>query len=196
MSAKPPPPAPNPGPEASAGSPPGLLSLFLGYLSIGMLGFGGVNAWSRRVIVEDRRWLTEREYAEILGLGQVLPGPNVGNAAIMVGRRFGGLAGAVVASLGLYAAPLAILLLLAGIWDRFGGLPEVQRVMAGVAAAASGMALGNALRMGERLRLPPPMLALAVLAVPAAFWLRLPLPLIVAGLGIPGVWLAWRGARA
>ncbi|MFT8246706.1 chromate transporter [Roseomonas sp. BN140053] len=172
------------------------MSLFLGYLSIGMLGFGGVNAWSRRVIVEDRRWLTEREYAEILGLGQVLPGPNVGNAAIMVGRRFGGLAGALTATLGLYAAPLAILLLLAGIWDRFGGLPEVQRVMAGVAAAASGMALGNALRMGERLRLPPPMLALAVLAVPAAFWLRLPLPLIVAGLGIPGVWLAWRGARA
>ena len=48
--------------------------LFLSYVKIGLLGFGGVAAWARHVIVEDRRWLTEREYAEILGLGQVLPG--------------------------------------------------------------------------------------------------------------------------
>ena len=63
--------------------------LFTGYLRIGLLGFGGVAAWARRVIDEERRWLTEREYAEVLGLGQVLPGPNVGNAAVMIGRRFG-----------------------------------------------------------------------------------------------------------
>ena len=71
---------------------PGRLELFLGYLKIGLLGFGGVAAWARHVIVEERRWLTEREYAEVLGLGQVLPGPNVGNAAVMIGRRFHGLA--------------------------------------------------------------------------------------------------------
>ena len=57
-------------------------ALFTGYLKIGLFGFGEVAAWARRVIVEERRWMTERDYAEVLGLGQVLPGPNVGNAAV------------------------------------------------------------------------------------------------------------------
>ncbi|UFN47329.1 chromate transporter [Roseomonas sp. OT10] len=176
-----------------AAAPPGSRELFLGYLRIGLFGFGGVNAWSRHVIVEERHWLSEREYAELLGLGQVLPGPNVGNAAIMLGRRFGGLRGAVATTAGLYAMPLAILVILAGLWERFGSLPPVQGVMAGVAAAAAGMTLGNALRMGERLRLPLPMVGLALLTVLAAAWFRVPLPLIVLGLGLPGIWLAWRG---
>src|SRR5688572_21162389 len=83
-------------PEASQTVTPSRSDLFTGYLKIGLFGFGGVAAWARRVIVEERRWMSERDYAEILGLGQVLPGPNVGNAAVMIGRRFHGLAGALL----------------------------------------------------------------------------------------------------
>ena len=43
-------------------------------LVIGLIGFGGVNAWARRVIVEEKHWLTEQEYAEVLGLGGVVAG--------------------------------------------------------------------------------------------------------------------------
>ena len=45
--------------------------------------FGGVGPWARRIIVEEERWLDDREYAELLGLCQVLPGPNVGNVSVM-----------------------------------------------------------------------------------------------------------------
>jgi chromate transporter len=48
--------------------------LFLGFLKIGLLGFGGVAPWARHVIIEERRWLTDKEFAEILGVGQILPG--------------------------------------------------------------------------------------------------------------------------
>ena len=72
---------------------PSRADLFLTYGKIGLIGFGGINAWARRVLVEEKRWLTEQEYAETLGLGQVLPGPNALNAAIMVGDRFHGAVG-------------------------------------------------------------------------------------------------------
>jgi chromate transporter len=49
--------------------------LFLGFLKIGLLGFGGIAPWARHVIIEERRWLTEKEFAAILGVGQICPVP-------------------------------------------------------------------------------------------------------------------------
>lgn len=161
---------------------PSRLDLFLGYLKIGLFGFGGVAAWARRVIVEERRWLTEREYAEVLGLGQVLPGPNVGNAAVMIGRRFHGLPGALLATAGIYCAPLCILVLLCLFYDRYGQLPAVAPVMAGIAAAAAGMVIGTAIKMVGKLRLAPEAVVVLLLATFAAAWLRISLPLIVLAL--------------
>ena len=153
--------------------------LFLGYLKIGLFGFGGVAAWARRVIVEERRWLTEREYAEVLGLGQVLPGPNVGNAAVMIGRRFHGLPGALLATAGIYCAPLLILIALSLLYDRFGQRPEVAPAMAGIAAAAAGMVIGTAAKMVGKLKLAPEAIVLLLLATAAAAWGRVSLPLVV-----------------
>ena len=45
--------------------------LFFGFLKIGLLGFGGIAPWARHVIVEERRWVTEKEFAAILGIGQM-----------------------------------------------------------------------------------------------------------------------------
>jgi chromate transporter len=158
---------------------PSHAGLFLAYLKIGLLGFGGVAAWARYVIVEEKRWLTEREYAEYLGLGQILPGPNVGNAAVMIGRRFHGLAGALLATAGIYFAPLIILVMLCLFYDRYGQLPAVAPIMAGIAAGAAGMVIGTALKMVGKLKLHAEALAVLMLATVAAAWFRLPLPLIV-----------------
>lgn len=167
--------------------------LFLGYLKIGLLGFGGVAAWARRVIVEERRWLTEREYAEVLGMGQILPGPNVGNAAVMIGRRFHGLSGALVATSGIYFAPLCILIALSLLYENFGQEPGVASAMQGIAAGAAGMVVGTALKMAERLKLTVEALAVLALAVAAAAWLRLSLPLVVLVLAPASIALSlWR----
>ncbi|MCU0888520.1 MAG: chromate transporter [Rubritepida sp.] len=173
---------------------PSLAELFLGYARIGLFGFGGVAAWSRRVIVEERRWLSERDYAEVLGLGQILPGPNVGNAAVMIGRRFHGLPGALATTSGIYAGPLVILVLLALFYDAYGSAPEVAPVMKGIAAAAAGMVIGTALKMGQNLRPPPELLAVGLAAVLGAAVLRLPLPLIVVVLAPIGIGLSLRRA--
>ena len=191
-------PAPPPESTALPDAPPPTVvptrpELFLGYLKIGLFGFGGVAAWARRVIVEERRWLTERDYAEVLGLGQVLPGPNVGNAAVMIGRRFHGLAGALLATAGIYCAPLIILIVLCLLYDRYGQLPAVAPAMAGIAAAAAGMVIGTAAKMVQKLKLAPEAIALLLLAAFCAAWLRLPLPLIVLALAPVSIFASlWR----
>lgn len=175
---------------------PGRLELFLGFAKIGALGFGGVGPWARHVIVEERKWLTEREYAEVLGMGQILPGPNVGNASVMIGRGFHGLMGAVLATSGLYIGPLLILIVLSLLYDAYGDLPKVAPFMEGVAAAAAGMVIGMALKMGFNLKAPAQLVGVGVLAMAAAAWLRLPLPLIVLLLAPLGIWISLRLAKA
>ncbi len=185
-------------PDATPPPPPTITpdraALFLGYFKIGMFGFGGVAAWARRVIVEERRWMTEREYAEVLGLGQVLPGPNVGNAAVMIGRRFHGLPGALLATAGLYFAPFVILVGLCLFYDRYGQLPAVAPIMAGIAAGAAGMVIGTALKMIGKLKMHWDALLVLMLAALAAALLRVPLPVIVLVLAPVSIALSLRRA--
>lgn len=175
--------------------PPTLSQLFLTYLKIGLIGFGGVNAWARRVIVEEKRWLTDQDYAETLGLGQALPGPNALNVAIALGERWHGGIGAFAAPLGLFGGPLAVLIGLAVLHDRYGEIAIVKAVLAGVAAAAAGMIIGTALKMTGKLRPSPPVLAVGLAALLGAAWLRLPLPWIVLGLAPFGIAAAAWGRR-
>jgi len=175
---------------------PTLLELFLAYGRIGLIGFGGINAWARRVLVEEKRWLTDQEYAETLGLGQVLPGPNALNAAIMIGDRFHGTAGAIAAPVAMFGGPLILLAGLAMFYDAYAEHPTVRAVLAGVAAAAAGMVLGTAAKMTEKLKPPPPLLAVGLVALVAAGILRVPLPYTVLGLAPFGIWAAARVMRA
>jgi len=175
---------------------PGLLDLFLTYGRIGLIGFGGINAWARRVLVEEKRWLSDQDYAETLGLGQVLPGPNALNAAIMIGDRFHGTAGAIAAPVAMFGGPLILLAGLAMFYDAYGEVPVVKAVLAGVAAAAAGMVLGTAAKMTQKLKPPPMLLAVGLCALLAAGVLRVPLPYVVLGLAPFGIAAAWWALRA
>jgi chromate transporter len=139
---------------------PTRLAMFLTFVQIGVCGFGGVGPWARKIIVEDRGWLDDREYAELLGLCQVLPGPNVGNVSTMIGDRFYGPLGSVLAVTGLMSGPVVILLALGLFYNHLGDVPAVDGAIGGVAAAAAGLFLGTALKMVERLRLSWPGLAI------------------------------------
>src|SRR5437868_7600462 len=99
--------------------PRNLSELFLGFLSIGARSFGGVMPWAHRVMVEERRWMSAKDFTETIGLCQFLPGPNVGNASIVLGKRWFGLRGSIVAFLGLFALPFAWVLALATLYGQF-----------------------------------------------------------------------------
>lgn len=159
---------------------PSLLALFLGFFSVGMCAFGGVLPWGRRMIVEQRRWLTPSEFSELLGVCQFIPGPNMVNVAVALGARWHGVAGAAAAFVGLWAAPFTVVLCLATIYDRFGSLPVVQNAFSGLAAAASALILATALKIAAPLRQWPIGIAIAALVVCAVAILRWPLPAVLA----------------
>jgi chromate transporter len=129
--------------------------LFLGFLKIGLLGFGGIAPWARHVIIEERRWLTEKEFAAILGIGQILPGPNTMNASVMIGDRFQGVGGALACLLGQMAMPLVIITSLAVVYQRYAAVPEVKAALIGAAAGAAGLVLGTALKMAQKIKPAP-----------------------------------------
>lgn len=176
-------------PDQQTQAPPAvtLAALFFGFSKIGISGFGGVLPFARHYLVETSRWMSAEEFNQQLGLCQFLPGPNVVNLAVVVGRRYGGLAGALVAPLGLLAAPVAVVLLLALLYDRFGALPEVQRMLRGVAAAGSGLLFAMAFRMALAVKRKPYFLSFTVLVFVAIALLRWPLPAVMlAGIALSG----------
>lgn len=171
---------------------PTKLQLYVGFFKIGVCAFGGVGPWARRVIVEEEGWLTEREYAELLGLGQILPGPNVGNVSVFIGDRFHGLIGSVLALTGLMSGPLMTLLAMSALYDWLGAVPAIDGAIGGVAAAAAGLFLGTALKMAERLNLSLPALAVLASAFVAIGLLRWPLTYVMLALAPVSIALAWR----
>ena len=134
---------------------PGLGALFMGFFTIGVCGFGGVLPWARRMIVEQRRWMTPVEFSDLLGLCQFLPGGNIINLSVAVGARFAGAAGSVAAFTGLMAAPMAIVIALGMVYARTSDLPIVRHGMAGLAATASALVLATALKIAAPLRVRP-----------------------------------------
>lgn len=169
--------------------------LFLTFAKIGLCGFGGVGPWARRIIVEERGWVDEREYAEILGLCQILPGPNVGNVSVCIGDRFHGPLGSALALMGLLSCPLLILVGLGALYDQVGQLPYIHAAIGGVASAAAGLFIGTALRMANRLRLNGIPLVILVCAFVSSGLLHWSLLAVIAVLAPVSIVWAWR-ARA
>src|SRR5580693_4579885 len=75
---------------------PTLGELFIAFATISLSGFGGVLAWSRRMMVEERKWLTSEQFNETYALCAFLPGGNILNFSVVFGARFGGVRGALV----------------------------------------------------------------------------------------------------
>lgn len=163
------------------------MELFLGFMKIGVLGFGGVAPWARHIIVEERAWLNEREFAAVLGIAQILPGPNTMNAAVIIGNQFQGAAGAVLCVLGQLLLPLVIVTSLGVVYQHFAAIPEVNAALIGAAAGAAGLVMGTAIKMAQKIRLTP----LALLVSAAAFcgvellqWPLVPVVVIAVPLGV------------
>ena len=170
----------------------GPLELFLAFAQLAMSGFGGVLPWAHRSLVERRRWLTEREFIDTLALGQLLPGPNIGNMAVMIGYRFAGHLGAVAAYAGLMGGPFLLMIAVGLLYQQYGALPPVQQALSGMSAVAAGLILATGFKMAASLKRrwrPWLFIALALAGVGALRW---PLLAVVGALAPFAVAAAWR----
>jgi chromate transporter len=180
---------------SEARPPPTLAGLFLAFFLVGLYGFGGVLPWARRMIVEQRRWMSPAEFTDMLGLCQFLPGGNIMNLTIALGSRFHGVMGSIFAFLGLMTAPVAIVIGLGVVYDQYAGLPTVRHGFAALAAAAAALVLANALKIAAPLRGRPLAAAVAVITFIAVALLRLPMQLALPILALFSTSLLWRFGR-
>lgn len=163
--------------------------LLLTFASIAMQGFGGVLTIIQRELVDKRRWLTQKEFTEDWAVSQILPGGNVVNLCIILGNRYFGWRGSVVALAGLLVPPLFLVLLLATAYNQFVHLPEVAGAVRGMGAAAAGLIAAASIKMLSGLKKNEMGRAacavLIVLTFVAVALLRWPLVYVVLGLGLP-----------
>jgi chromate transporter len=173
--------------------PPTPKDIFNTFFSITFRGFGGVLPWARKALVEEKRWLSEEEFADTLSLCQVLPGPNIVNLSVVVGGRLRGPRGAVAAFLGLTGAPVLIVMALGALYERFGQWPALHHALNGILAAAAGLILAAAAKMAlARFRVRPLSLGVAAAAFLGAGVAALPLHWVLAGLAPISLLLSWR----
>src|SRR5579871_829369 len=92
-------------PEIPGGAGPRIsaAALFKGFFQAGIFGFGGVLPIARRVLVDQRQWLTEAGFNDLFSLCQFMPGANIVNLTFAFGFRNGGLVGVAAALSGLFA---------------------------------------------------------------------------------------------
>ena len=183
-------------PDAELRRPASLGALWWVFNRLALQGFGGVLPVAHRELIERERWVSPQQFVELLTLGQVLPGPNIINMAIILGDRFFGWRGALVAVLGLLALPLGIVLGLAMADQQFAANALVAGALRGMGAVAAGLVIATAVKLARTLKGNPmglgPCAMLSAATAVLVGGLRWPMVGVVLGLGGLGMALAWR----
>ena len=146
---------------------PTLGGLFLSFLKIGTVGFGGglaVIAQIRTLAVQQRRWLTEQEFASGFALAQTLPGTAAGNVATYVGLRIRGWRGATVSIAGFILPSMLMMIVLAILYRHLRYLPDTDFLFHGLNAAVVALIIVTAWRVGRNTLVKPWQWLLAVFA--------------------------------
>jgi chromate transporter len=172
---------------------PSIGELFIAFAIISLSGFGGVLAWSRRMMVEERKWLTSEQFNETYALCSFLPGGNILNFSVIFGARFRGVWGSLAAFAGLMGPPALLILVIGAIYAHYGDLPVLRHMLTGVASAAAGLMMATVAKMARPLfrdrAVIGPLIAVATfIAIGVVHW---PLPLVLAVIVPVSIGLAW-----
>ncbi|MSP44495.1 MAG: chromate transporter [Xanthobacteraceae bacterium] len=186
-----------PEPETAAprlpGPPiPSHADLFLAFFKITLSGFGGTLPWTRRMFVEEKRWLTAEEFNDVYALCQFLPGPNIVNLTAVFGSRMRGATGAMAAWAGFLIVPFCVMLAAAMLYERYGDVEAVRRVLSGIAPAAAGLIVATVAKMAAPMfrSFGPAPIVLLVTAF-AIGLMRWPLLLVLIVIAPVSIALAW-----
>ena len=167
-----------------AGEVVSLGALFAAFLKVSLFGVGGGGGlvWARRIGVEQRQWITEGEFADIVSLCQFMPGPNIIGIAVCTGARLRGARGTLAAVAGFLLIPWVVGFTLGVALLQHAHLPVLRNILGGLSAAAAGLLIATGIRMvmphrGRAAALIFAGLAFGLLAVG-----KLPLLLVLFGL--------------
>ncbi|WP_442756195.1 chromate efflux transporter [Methylocystis sp. JAN1] len=181
--------------EAGARTRVSLAELTRVFGRIALLSFGGPAgqmALMHRVLVDEKKWISERRFLHALNFCMLLPGPEAQQLATYVGWLMHGVAGGLVAG-GLFILPgAAAIMALSVVYATHGATPAIDGVFFGLKAAVLALVVSAILRLGVRALRTPAQRAIAAAAFLALFLLDAPFPLVVASAALVGL----IGARA
>jgi chromate transporter len=174
---------------------PGARELALVFLRISLLGFGGPNAHLALMldeVVEKRRWIGREHFLHLVGVTNLLPGPNSSEVAIHVGYTQLGWRGALVTGLSFLAPTFALVVLLSVLYFRYGAIPAAEPVFWGLKPAIVAIVLGAGWKLGRTAVTDAKLLGLAVVGVATPVLLD---RWEVAAMAVGGAvaWLLYRG---
>jgi len=175
-----------------AASVGGLWKLFAYFAAAGLFVFGSglaIVPFLHGGVVEQFRWLTERQFLDAVAVSMITPGPVVITVAF-IGYLVAGPLGATVAAIGVFAPVYFVTVLAAPHFRRFAESPRIKAFVDGVTAAATGAIAGAVLVLGRRalVDLPTVLICAATLAVIVKMK-RVPEPALIAASGVVGLLL-------
>jgi chromate transporter len=162
---------------------------FVTWARIALLSFGGPAgqiAVMHRILVDEKRWISERRFLHALNYCMLLPGPEAHQLAVYIGWLMHRVRGGIVSGTLFVLPGLIALGVLSWIYAAYGQVGLVAAAFFGLKAAVLAIVLEAVLRIGRRALKTPVMVAVAALAFVAIFFLQLPFPLIVLGAGLLG----------
>lgn len=179
--------------EAPLSPPPSFAELVKTAFKIGCLSFGGAAgqiAMLHKMLVEEKRWIGERDFLNGLNFCTLLPGPEAQQLATYIGWRLHGVAGGLALG-GLFVLPGAVLILLLAQGYVLGAkIPIIAGLLLGIKAAVIAIVLEALHRMSRRALKGPAFRLIALVAFIAMAFTRLPFPLIVGLAALAGMALA------
>jgi len=184
---------------------PTLGGLFLSFLKIGLVGFGGgvaVLAQIRTLTVWQRRWITDSDFVEAMALAQSLPGTSAGNSVTYIGLRLRGWRGASVSMAGFILPSMLMMIGLAIVYKHIHTFSRTEQFFHGLNGAVVALILVTAWRMGKSILSRRWQWILAVLAFLAVAILKATVLEVVFAAGLIGIYIdsfserQWRRLRS
>lgn len=127
--------------------------LFYTFAFIGSLAFGGGYVMIPLIdsqVVENLHWLTSMEFADIVAIAEMTPGPIAINTATFVGFKMGGVLGSVVATIGVIVPSFIIVMILAKLVARFSDSPYLLAALGGIRPVVVGLIASAAWTFGSK----------------------------------------------
>jgi chromate transporter len=176
-----------------------LREAFWTWLRVASLSFGGPAgqiAVMHRILVEEKRWISESRFLHALNYCMLLPGPEAQQLATYIGWLMHRTLGGIMAGV-LFVIPGVIAIMaLSYVYAGYGNVPVIVALFFGLKAAVLAIVLEAVFRIGKRSLKNNAMRLLAAAAFVGIFFFNIPFPIIIFGAALIGFLGAWTGAKA
>lgn len=174
------------------------LDLFLTFAKVGVMTFGGGYAMLpilQREVVEQKHWATDEELMDYYAIGQCTPGVIAVNTSTFIGKKYKGILGGIVSTLGVVFPSLVIITLIAAVLSNFADLPVVQNAFAGIRICVCVFIFNAVVKLWKSAVKDIPTILIFLVVLLGSIFLDLSPIIYVLCAGILGVILTVMGVR-